>query len=103
MVHKSRTLKGSVLHLSFLECMTTYGRNTVATELVIYGAYTVVISSFTDVFVIVNDCIRSFKMVVIVGLGINPIISFAEVTDSTYFFVEAVMDERAKTNRTESN
>ena len=46
-----------------------YGRITVATERVIYCQYTVVNIAFTDVFVKVNDRLRPFTGVVMVGLG----------------------------------
>ena len=45
-----------------------YGRNTVATERVIYYQYTVVNITFTDVFVNINGRQRSFTGVVMVGL-----------------------------------
>ena len=46
-----------------------YGRITVPIERVIYCQYTVVNIAFTDVFVNVNDRLRPFTGVVMVGLG----------------------------------
>ena len=48
-----------------------YDRNTGHMKRVIYGAFTVVIIPFTNVYISVNARIRSFTIVVIVDLGIS--------------------------------
>ena len=46
-----------------------YDRNTVPTKRVIYGPFTIVNVSFTAVYVVVNDCLRSFTIVVLMDMG----------------------------------
>ena len=52
----------------------SYGHNTVHTNRVIYGPYTVVMLSVTAVYVIVNGGMRSFTIVVMIDLGTRSVI-----------------------------
>jgi hypothetical protein len=49
----------------------TYGRNTVPTERLFHGSYTVVIIMYPNVYVRVNDGKLSFAIVVVLDLGIS--------------------------------
>ena len=46
-----------------------YGRNTVPTKCLFHGTYTVVIMTFTNVYISVNDGLPSFTIIVMLDLG----------------------------------
>ena len=46
-----------------------YGRNTVPTKCLFHGPYTVVIMTFTNVYISVNDGLPSFTIIVMLDLG----------------------------------